>query len=93
MTTIITPHGDELPIAPGETLYCVEGCGPDQYLTATSADNAALEAAEWQYGADGRHAVTVEWRGTGPGTALAEYEVRVDGAPGARRVVVYAETA
>lgn len=86
-TTITTPHGDEIAIAPGEHLYCVEGASADQYLTAKCAEDAVQEAAQWQYGDLAE--VTVEWRGTGPGTALAEYEVRVNGALQSRRIVVY----
>lgn len=67
--------------------YSVEGCGADQMLVSASAEEAAQEAAEWQYGDLGE--VTVEWRGTGPGTALAEYEVRVNGELRSRRIVVY----
>ncbi len=52
-------------------LYTVEGCGPDQEIEADTAEEAAQEAANWQHE---RH-VEIEWTGTGPDTAIAEYQI------------------
>ena len=61
--------------------FIVEGCGADQRLSATSAEDAAQEAAEWQHGADGLHAVTLTWCGAGSdSTTVAVYDCEVDGA-------------
>lgn len=71
-----------------EAIYVVEGCGPDMTVSAMSAKKAARHCARWQYSNFGEHAVTLEWIGTGPDAAIAEYLVRVDGAIQTRRVVV-----
>jgi hypothetical protein len=64
-----------------ERAFIVEGCGADQTLTATSAEAAAQEAAEWQHGADGAHVVTLTWRDAGSdATTVAVYGCEVDGA-------------
>jgi len=74
--------------APTERTYLVEGCGADQTLTATSAEIAAQEAAEWQHGADGEHVVTLTWRDAGSdSTTIAVYDCEVDG-EGVARVTV-----
>lgn len=84
---IDTPNG-LIAIDEGEILYRVEGAGGDRYLIATATNLAAQEAAEWQHGDDGRHSVRVEWCGTGPGSAVAEYDVWVDDTR-VKNVVVY----
>ncbi len=64
-----------------ERTYIVEGCGPDQTLTAETAEAAAREAAEWQHGADGARVVTLTWCGAGSdSTTVAVYDCEVDGA-------------
>ena len=69
--------------------YDVEGCGPDQRITSCDAESAAHEIAQWQYGDDGAHTVTLEWIGTGSdGASVAEYRVTVDGIEMSRRIVV-----
>ena len=63
-----------------ESTYIVEGCGPDQTLTAETAEAAAQEAAEWQHGFDGLHTVTLRWRDAGSdATTVAVYDCEVDG--------------
>jgi hypothetical protein len=74
--------------APTERTFIVEGCGADQTLTATSAEAAAQEAAEWQHGADGAHVVTLTWRDAGSdSTTVAVYDCEVDGESVGRVVV------
>ena len=74
--------------APTERTFIVEGCGADQTLTATSAEAAAQEAAEWQHGADGAHVVTLTWRDAGSdSTTVAVYGCEVDGESVGRVVV------
>ena len=71
-----------------ERTFIVEGCGADQTLTATSAEAAAQEAAEWQYGDDGAHVVTLTWRDAGSdSTTVAVYDCEVDGESVGRVVV------
>ena len=71
-----------------ERTYIVEGCGPDQTLTAETAEAAAQEAAEWQHGADGLHTVTLTWRDAGSdSTTVAVYDCEVDGCPVGRVTV------
>jgi len=74
--------------AAAERAFIVEGCGADQTLTATSAEAAAQEAAEWQHGADGAHTVTLTWRDAGSdSTTVAVYDCEVDGESVGRVVV------
>ena len=71
-----------------ERAFTVEGCGPDQTLTATSAEAAAQEAAEWQHGADSAHVVTLTWRDAGSdASTVAVYDCEVDGESVGRVVV------
>ena len=71
-----------------ERTFVIEGCGADQSITAASAEAAAQEAAEWQHGADGAHAVTLTWRDAGSdASTVAVYDCEVDGEP-VRRVTV-----
>ena len=73
---------------PAEREYIVEGCGADQRLSATSAEDAAREAAEWQHGFDGLHTVTLTWRDAGSdSTTVAVYDCEVDGCPVGRVTV------
>ena len=68
--------------------FIVEGCGADQRLSATSAEDAAREAAEWQHGFDGLHTVTLTWRDAGSdSTTVAVYDCEVDGCPVGRVTV------
>lgn len=68
------------PTPEAECVYLVEGCGPDQTLTAASAEAAAQEAAEWQHGDDGARTVTLTWRDAGSdSTTVAVYDCEVDG--------------
>lgn len=53
--------------------YAISCAGSDLTLDAESAEDAAREAAAWQWGDDGRHVVTLEWLGRGPDAAVAEY--------------------
>lgn len=57
------------------TTYTISGAGPDLTLDAESAEAAAREAAEWQWGDDGRHVVTLEWADRGPDTAVGVWRV------------------
>jgi hypothetical protein len=69
--------------------YLVEGAGEDREIEADTAETAAAEIACWQYGEDGAHEVTVEWRDSGQAHAVAAYSVTVDGTP--RRNIVVSE--
>jgi hypothetical protein len=71
-----------------ESAFVVEGCGADQTITATTADAAAQEAADWQHGGDGAHTVMLTWRDAGSdSTTIAVYDCEVDGESVGRVVV------
>lgn len=68
------------------TRYEVSGAGPDQVVYAASPEAAAQEVADFQY----ERSVTIEWIGTGPDRAIAEYRVADVEGDGYQRIVVRA---